>query len=163
RTFRPTQLGKYVVDGLVKSELDFMDPAFTSSMEEELDEVEQGSVERETLLSRFYKRFRTQLDKSKKSARWTPEPQPTGEICDICGPKGSGVAADSEDGKVDPALRKLPPGEMMKRWSKNGWFLGCSNYPKCKNTRDLGPDGNGAAPPRETNIVCDKCGKNMNI
>jgi DNA topoisomerase-1 len=55
---------------------------------------------------------------------------------------------------------------MMKRWSKNGWFLGCANYPKCKNTRDLGPDGNGplAGPPvRETGILCDKCDKPMVI
>jgi len=52
---------------------------------------------------------------------------------------------------------------MMKRWSKNGWFAGCSNYPKCKNTRDMGPDGNGAPPPRETDIDCDKCGKKMAI
>jgi DNA topoisomerase-1 len=51
----------------------------------------------------------------------------------------------------------------MKRWSKNGWFLGCSNYPKCKNTRDMGADGNGAPPPRETDIACDKCGKPMHI
>ena len=27
--FQPTTLGKFVVDGLVRSELDFMDPAFT--------------------------------------------------------------------------------------------------------------------------------------
>ncbi len=152
RSFRPSTLGKYVVDGLVNAHLDFMDPAFTSSMEQELDEVEAGTVERTTLLSRFYKRFRDQLDLGKKSKRWNPEPEPTGEICDVCGPK-------SEDAK----LKALAPGEMMKRWSKNGWFLGCSNYPKCKNTRDLGPDGKGAAPARESGVNCDKCGKPMNI
>ncbi len=152
RSFRPSTLGKYVVDGLVGSHLDFMDPAFTSSMEQELDEVEAGTVERTTLLSRFYKRFREQLDAGKKGKRWNPEPTPTGEICTQCGPS-------SEDAK----LRALEPGEMMKRWSKNGWFLGCSNYPKCKNTRDLGPDGKGAQPARETGIDCDKCSKPMII
>src|SRR6185503_5199112 len=45
--FKPTTLGTYVVDGLVKSQLDFMDPTFTSHMEEELDEVEAGNEERE--------------------------------------------------------------------------------------------------------------------
>jgi DNA topoisomerase-1 len=144
RQFRPTLLGKFVVDGLVASQLDFMDPAFTSEMEEELDKVEDGAEDRVALLKRFYKRFKGQLDKSKKGKRWNPEPKPTGEKCDACPPG-------------------LEPGEMMKRWSKNGWFLGCSNYPKCKNTRDLGPDGNGAAPPRETGILCDKCGKPMVI
>ncbi len=154
RYFRPTLLGKMVVDGLLQSQLEFMDPAFTSSMEEELDEVEAGNEERVTLLSRFYKKFRQQLDKSKKGKRWNPEPEPLGEKCEVCGPKGNGE---------DEKLKKLEPGEMMKRWSKNGWFAGCSNYPKCKNTRDMGPDGTGAPPPRETDIDCDKCGKKMAI
>ena len=136
--FQPTLLGKFVVDGLVKSELDFMDPAFTSKMEEELDEVEAGKEKRVDLLKRFYKRFRAQLDLSKKLKRWNPEPEPTDEKCDLDG------------------------GVMLKRWSKNGWFLGCANYPECKNTRDLGQDGKGAVH-RPTGIDCDKCGKAMNI
>ena len=140
--FKPTTLGKYVVDGLIQSELDFMDPAFTSQMEEQLDGVEAGEEDRVTLLSRFYKRFREQLEKSKKGKRWNPEPTPTGEKCETCG-----------------------EGEMMKRWSKNGWFLGCSNYPKCKTTRDLGPDGTGAGASqmRDAGVACDKCGKPMVI
>jgi DNA topoisomerase-1 len=143
RAFRPTTLGKFVVDGLVASELDFMDPAFTSRMEEELDAVEAGREDRVDLLSRFYKGFRTQLDKGKKGKRWNPEPTATDEVCEVCGTP-----------------------HMNKRWSKNGWFLGCADYPKCKNTRDLGPDGNGplaGTPPRETGIICDKCGKGMVI
>jgi DNA topoisomerase-1 len=152
RAFRPTNLGKMVVDGLISAKLDFMDPAFTSSMEEELDQVEAGKEDRVKLLSRFYKRFRGQLDLSKKGKRWVPDPAPTGEMCDQCGPTGA-----------NDELHELKQGEMMKRWSKNGWFLGCSNYPKCKNTRDLGADGNGAPPPRETDFVCDKCTKPMII
>ncbi|MBL8608133.1 MAG: type I DNA topoisomerase [Myxococcales bacterium] len=150
--FKPTLLGKFVVDGLVGSKLDFMDPMFTSSMEQQLDEVENGKEDRLTLLGRFYERFQSQLASVQKGQRWNPPPEPTGEICTACGPSGS-----------DEKLRALPPGEMSKRWSKNGFFLGCSNYPKCKNTRDLGPDGNGAPPPRETDIMCDKCGKPMSI
>ena len=140
--FKPSTLGKFVVDGLVQSSLDFMDPNFTAKMEEELDEVEAGKLKRVELLSRFYKRFKTQLDAGKKQKRWTPEPEDTGVGCTECG-----------------------AGKMMKRWSKNGWFLGCSNYPKCKNTQDLGPtgDGSGVAAPRETSEVCDKCGKPMVI
>ncbi len=136
--FRPTTLGKFIVDGLVKSELDFMNPEFTSKMEEELDEVEAGKEERIDLLKRFYKRFRTQLEAGKKLKRWNPEPEPTDEKCDLDG------------------------GVMLKRWSKNGWFLGCANYPECKNTRDLGQDGKPTQP-RETGISCDKCGKPMVI
>jgi DNA topoisomerase-1 len=136
--FRPSLLGKFVVDGLVRSELDFMDPAFTSKMEEELDEVEAGNEDRVDLLKRFHKRFRAQLEESKKGKRWNPEPEPTTEKCELCG------------------------GMMLKRWSRNGWFLGCSNYPECKSTRDLGADG-VPTQPRDTGIICDKCGKSMVI
>jgi len=152
RSFRPTLLGRMVVEGLLRSELEFMDPTFTSSMEQELDEVEAGNEERTVLLARFYKKFREQLDRGKKGKRWNPEPEPLGELCDACGPNGS-----------DEKLRALPQGELSKRWSKNGWFAGCSNYPKCKNTRDMGSDGSGAPPPRETDIDCEKCGKKMAI
>ena len=156
RSFRPTLLGKMVVDGLLRSTLEFMDPTFTSSMEQELDEVEAGNEERTVLLSRFYKKFREQLEKGKKLKRWNPEPVlMEGEFCDACGP-------DAPEG-TDEKLRALPRGSMSKRWSKNGWFAGCSNYPKCKATRDMGADGNGAAAPRETDFDCDKCGKKMSL
>ncbi|MBI5536666.1 MAG: type I DNA topoisomerase [Deltaproteobacteria bacterium] len=137
-SFAPTQLGRMVVGGLVQSELDFMDPGFTAKMEEELDEVEAGREDRVVLLKRFYKRFRQQLDVAKKHKRWAPEPEPTEHKCEECG------------------------GVLLKRWSKNGYFLGCTNYPTCKFTRDLS-NGGVPQPVRETDVVCDKCGKPMVI
>ncbi len=137
--FKPTQLGTIVVKGLVQNDLDFMDPGFTAKLEEQLDEVEAGREERVVLLKRFYTRFKTQLDAAKKRARWTPEPEETAFKCEECG------------------------STLLKRWSKNGWFLGCSGYPKCKFTRDLNPDNQPQNSVRETDIVCDKCSKPMVI
>ncbi len=137
--FQPTLLGKFVVDGLVRSNLDFMDPNFTAEMEEELDQVGAGSLMRVQLLKRFYKRFREQLEKSKKLASWKPEPEKTDLTCEECG-----------------------KGKMLKKWGKNGWFLSCERYPECKGTKDLSENGVPAAV-RETDIVCDKCGKPMVI
>ena len=134
-----TELGKIVVDGLVSTDLDFMDPSFTAKMEEDLDEVEAGKLGRVALLGRFYKRFKEVLDTAKKQKRWAPEPERTEFTCEECG------------------------GTMLKRWSKNGWFLGCENYPKCKFTQDLGKDGAAPAQPRVTDIACEKCGKPMVI
>ncbi|MBK9266448.1 MAG: type I DNA topoisomerase [Polyangiaceae bacterium] len=136
--FQPTMLGKFVVDGLVRSNLDFMDPNFTAQMEEELDEVGTGNLKREALLKRFYKRFREQLDKSKKLASWKPPSEKTDIVCEECG-----------------------DGFMVKKWGKNGWFLSCERYPKCKGTRDLGVDGTSAASVRETDIHCNECDKLM--
>ncbi len=137
--FQPTLLGKFVVDGLVRSNLDFMDPGFTAQMEEELDEVGAGALKRVQLLKRFYKRFREQLDKSKKLAAWKPAPEKTDIPCEECG-----------------------VGMMLKKWGKNGWFLSCERYPECKGTKDLAENG-AAAAVRETDIACDKCGKPMVI
>jgi DNA topoisomerase-1 len=133
---KPSELGRVVIDGLMKSNLDIIDPGFTAKMEEELDEVEAGKNNRVALLRKFYTRFREQLDSSKKAARWNPEPVDTGVPCEVCN-----------------------QGTMFKRWSKNGWFLGCSNYPKCKNTRNLDANGEATEPvqARETVITCEKC------
>jgi DNA topoisomerase I len=142
RTFKPTELGKMIVDGLLEAALDFMDPDFTAKMEEDLDLVESGKLPREKLLSSFYKRFKMQLDKAKKLKRWTPEPSPSSEVCTLCGKP------------------------MLKRWSKRGWFLGCSGYPKCKGTLPLELDANGVlvqAQPVLTSYLCDKCGRPMAI
>ncbi len=142
RTFKATELGKMVVDGLVQAALDFMDPEFTAKMEEELDLVEAGKVPRAKLLQNFYKRFKAQLELAKKLKRWTPEPEPSEVSCDICGKP------------------------MLKRWSKRGWFLGCSGYPKCKGIKSLAVGADGQLEEAKqvvTDWKCDVCGKPMAI
>ena len=134
-----TELGKMVVDGLVSTELDFMDPGFTAKMEEELDAVGAGKLERVALLKRFYGRFSQTLTKAKKAARWAPEPEPTDFKCSECGSR------------------------MLKRWSRNGWFLGCERYPACKHTQNLDKEGKEPEKPQLTDYKCDKCGKPMTI
>ena len=133
---KATDLGKVVVDGLVATSLDFIEPSFTAKMEEDLDEVEAGKLKRVSLLERFYDRFRATLETAKKQKRWTPEPIATGESCPKCGEA------------------------LHRRWSKNGWFIGCSGYPKCKFTQSLNEAG-GVSEPKPTEHVCDKCGKYM--
>jgi DNA topoisomerase I len=135
---KASDLGKIVVDGLIGSSFDFMDPDFTAKMEEELDEVEAGKLERVALLDRFYKRFTGRLDAAKKRDRWAPDPERTDFKCDDCG------------------------SSMLKRWSKNGWFLGCEAYPKCKFTQDLDEHGKPAKP-KLTDYKCDACERPMVI
>jgi DNA topoisomerase-1 len=134
-----TDLGKMVVDGLVSTELDFMDPGFTAKMEEDLDAVGAGKLDRVDLLKRFYGRFSKTLAKAKKAARWAPAPEATPFKCTEC---GSG---------------------MLKRWSRNGWFLGCEKYPVCKHTQNLDKEGREPEKPQLTKYKCDKCGKPMSI
>jgi DNA topoisomerase-1 len=135
---KATDLGKVIIAGLIGTSLDFMEPSFTAKMEEDLDAVAAGKLERVKLLERFYGKFRETLEKAKKEKRWTPEPKMLGEACPECG-KG-----------------------LYERWSKNGWFVGCEGYPKCKFTRSLGDDGQPAEV-RMTDHKCEQCGKPMVI
>jgi DNA topoisomerase-1 len=138
---KASDLGKTVVDGLVATKLDFMDPSFTASMEEELDDVQAGKLQRVKLLERFYGRFRQVLEVAKKNKRWAPEPEKTDFPCPETGDQGH---------------------KLLKRWSKNGFFLGCEDYPQCKYTRDFGTDGT-PVPVKLTDYDCEKCGKKMII
>lgn len=51
------------------------------------------------------------------------------------GNKSSGSAAGHQDG---PTCPQCNVGKMVERNGRNGKFLGCSNYPKCKNTGNIG-------------------------
>jgi DNA topoisomerase-1 len=61
--------------GSSKSKLDFMDPAFTSGMEEQLDAGRGRDEDRVALLSRFYKRFRgAARPRRRRASAGTPSP-----------------------------------------------------------------------------------------
>ena len=51
-----------------------------------------------------------------------------------------GEGEDGDDGgdrrpQLTDYKCELCGSQMMKRWGRNGWFLGCSTFPKCKFTR----------------------------
>ena len=168
---KATDLGKLVVDGLVSTELDFMDPSFTAKMEEDLDEVEGGKLERVELLTRFYERFRKTLERAKKQKRWTPQPEPTEHKCAECGGVCSSAGARTAGSWAASATRTAStraisartataPAElratdikcdkcgrtMVIRTGRYGEFLSCSGYPECKNAK-----------PVPLGVPCPKC------
>ena len=56
-----------VVTGLMKDKFqDIVDPTFTAQMEEELDKVEEGSVDWKKVLSAFYDDFEAELHKAEQ-------------------------------------------------------------------------------------------------
>ena len=112
-----------------------------SKMEEELDEVEAGKEKRVDLLKRFYKRFREQLDKSKKLQALEPR-----------------ARADRRE------VRACDGGVMLKRWSQERLVPRLRELPRVQeHARPRRRTATPHAVPRETGIVCDKCGKPMVI
>ncbi|MEO5355735.1 MAG: type I DNA topoisomerase [Nitrospirae bacterium YQR-1] len=139
--FKPTELGKVVNDLLVERFPELIDITFTAKMEDDLDKVEEGSIRWNALIEDFYPPFKKELDDASSAKdRVKPEDIPTDIVCDKCSMA------------------------MVKKWSKNGWFLACSGYPKCKNTMPLEDGQNGAnAHVEQTDEICDKCSAPMVI
>ncbi|NLL83315.1 MAG: type I DNA topoisomerase [Lentisphaerae bacterium] len=66
RTLIPSELGLQVSDLLVAQLNDLFDVGFTASMEESLDQVEEGNVQWNEMMQGFYTRFRRWLDNARE-------------------------------------------------------------------------------------------------
>jgi DNA topoisomerase-1 len=144
RRFSPTDLGILVNDLLVKHFPKIMDVEFTAGMEQQLDQVEEGSREWLQLLKDFYGPFRDTLDKARTEMESVKKSTiPTDIPCQQC------------------------DGTMVIRWGRNGEFLACENFPSCKHTRDFRKDEEGKVvpidrdEPEDSGEKCEKCGRPM--
>jgi DNA topoisomerase-1 len=137
----PTELGEITTDQLVKHFTKLLDVQFTAQMEELLDEIEEGKVEWHEMLRTFYDDFEPTLKAAGENMEDVrPKPIETDIPCALCGNK------------------------MMIRKGRNGDFLACSTYPKCKNTQNFRRDEEGkvhVVEKEETGLVCEKCGQPM--
>jgi DNA topoisomerase-1 len=140
----PTELGVVVNGLLVKSFPEIVSSDFTALMEEQLDEVEVGAVDWVKLLRDFYEPFEQDLARAKVEMRdLKREEEPTLEVCEKCGKP------------------------MVIKWGRNGYFLACSGFPECRNTKEYtrNPDGTLTVQPatRPSDQICPTCGSPMVI
>lgn len=142
----PTETGKTVNDFLLKGFPELINVDFTSQLEEQLDEVEEGNKQWVAAVRDFYAPFTREMERAKTipGPKDIVEP-PTNIPCEKC-------------------------GRMMEiKWGRNGKFLACPAYkddPPCKNTQNFEklPDGTIKIVPKQeltTDQICDKCGSPM--
>ncbi len=135
RRLHPEPVAEIVIDLLVTHFGDYVDPAFTARMEEELDEIARGEREWVPLLRAFYGPLRDRVDEKRKELRrkdFTTEE--TDEVCSEGHP-------------------------MVIRLGRNGRFLACSLFPEHKESRPLPGD---EAPPQEgEGEPCPTCGEGV--
>ena len=146
--FYPTEIGVVVCDLLVKNFPYIFDVAYTARLEEELDEIEEGTEKWTVLLNGFYDHFEDELkDAGAKMEDIKRMEKPTDEKCDLCG------------------------SPLLLKWGKFGSFYACSAYNKkdkssCTFTKENTagkpemntPEGQEAAEQEE---YCDNCGRVM--
>jgi DNA topoisomerase-1 len=143
KVFKATELGFLVTDWLVEGFPREMDVAFTAGMEEQLDEIEEGTAQWQEVLKRFWSTFEKDLEEAKKKPGKKGQAEPTDITCEKCGQH-----------------------KMVIKWGRMGEFLACPGYPECRNTMNFrrGEDGS-IVPEKEEEVQvdekCPKCGAAM--
>ncbi|MFA4843037.1 MAG: type I DNA topoisomerase [Candidatus Omnitrophota bacterium] len=155
--FNPTELGFKVCEMLVEYFPKIMDVKFTALLEEALDGIEEGKVDKIKVLNDFYPSFKESLDFAQGHIK--KEVVTTDEICQNCGRpmiikwgrKGkflscSGYPECKYSKSITSGVKCPEPncgGELIERRSRRGFFFGCSNFPKCRFTSRTLPEPKG--------------------
>ena len=111
----PTALGKMICNILVESFPDIINETFTADMENKLDLVEEDKYEWPDMMKEFYYPFKEHVDElmtNLESYKGSLDEQ-TDQVCDLCGKP------------------------MVKKLGRFGYFLACSGFPECHNTRSI--------------------------
>ncbi len=141
RRLYATTLGIAVNKILAEHFYDVINTKFTAEMEEELDTIANGESTYKKVLDDFFIPFNKDLLEAEASAPNIKKELTikTDIVCPECG---------AETGAV-----------MIKKWGRNGQFLTCERYPKCKATQSV--EEHPSEPKVAGNIKCDLCGADM--
>ncbi len=116
RQLIPTELGMLVNKLLSSNFPELINEKFTAEMEEKLDKIAQAELDWIRMLKQFYPEFRQSINKAMKNIKAIDDykkGEATEERCEKCG------------------------APMVKKLGRFGYFLACSNFPKCRNTKPL--------------------------
>ncbi len=137
KKFQATDLGEIVTDKLNEYFPKIMDVAFTRYMEEQLDKIEEQHLDWLGVLKEFYGPFKQSLDTATRQMKHAKaEVTPSEYKCPKCGEK------------------------LVYRFGKNGRFLSCSTYPKCKFACPCDREGK-MIEEKLSEHKCPVCGKAM--
>jgi DNA topoisomerase-1 len=103
---------------------------FTAGLEEKLDRISNHELDWKEVLRDFWKDFSAALDGTKELR--------TGQVLealnDLLGPH---IFPDKGDGSNPRTCPTCGTGQLSLKLGKFGAFIGCSNYPECRYTRQL--------------------------
>lgn len=111
----PTQLGKMIAKILVESFPEVINEQFTAEVENTLDKVEADELVWNDMIGDFFGPFKKRVDEvmdTTESIKGFLDEE-TDKVCDLCG---------------KPMIKKL---------GRFGFFLACSGFPECHNTKSI--------------------------
>ena len=124
---------------------------FTADLEQKLDLISDGKLEWKDVLRDFWTQFIGAVDETKE-LRVTDVLEALNEQL------GPHIFPDKGDGADPRACPTCGAGRLSLKTGKFGAFIGCSNYPECRYTRQLVvPEGEeaSATPPEGRNLGKD--------
>ncbi|MBQ1537534.1 MAG: type I DNA topoisomerase, partial [Ruminococcus sp.] len=131
KSLKPTSLGE-VTNQLMSEHFDkIVDVKFTANMEDDLDKVENGTMQWTDTLRSFYAEFENELENAEsdmEGKRVKVPDEETDQVCDECG---------------KPMVIKI---------GRYGKFMACTGFPECRFTKPI---------MHETGADCPYCGKKV--
>ena len=115
RQLMPTVLGKMISKILVESFPEVINEQFTADIENKLDEVAQGKIVWNDMIGDFYGPFKKRVDEVESSTKSV-----------------KGFLDEETDMKCEKCGKP-----MVKKLGRFGFFLACSGFPECHNTKSI--------------------------
>ena len=128
--FYPEDKGRLVTAFLEKFFARYVEFDFTAALEGRLDQVSAGDLNWKVLLRDFWTEFKAAIE-------GTAELRITHVLDALNEALGPHIFPDKGDGSDPRTCPSCNEGKLSIRLSKNGAFIGCSNYPECRFTRPV--------------------------
>jgi len=135
RKLIPEAKGRLVTAFLESFFLRYVEYDFTAALEEKLDEISDGRLPWKDVLRDFWREFSGSVEGIKELRVTDVLEALNEELAPLVFPA-------REDGSEPRSCPKCGEGQLSLKLGRYGAFVGCSNYPECGFTRQLG-DGNG--------------------
>ncbi|GAB7126265.1 type I DNA topoisomerase [Amantichitinum ursilacus] len=179
KRFIPTDTGEVVNKFLTDHFTQYVDYNFTARLEDQLDEISNGTRQWIPVLDEFWTRFHQQVEEKQGLSRKEVTQEELDEACPKCGNKLAirlgkrgrfigcttypecdytrNLNEDADTAPTEPEVvegRVCPEdgGTLIIKTGRYGKFIGCANYPKCKHIEPL-------EKPKDTGVECPVCNK----
>jgi DNA topoisomerase-1 len=133
KRFHPEERGRIVTSFMENFFKQYVEYDFTADLENQLDEIADGKVGWQETLEAFWKAFSAKTGEVGQLR--------TSEVLDVLNKELEAyLFPPREDGKDRRLCPSCNEGMLSLKPGKFGFFIGCSNYPECKYTRQLTQD-----------------------
>ncbi len=130
RAFHAEERGRIVNAFLVNFFRRYVEYDFTADLEEKLDEISAGDIDWKVVMKTFWDVFAATVEGVK--------PLKQSEVIDkVEEALAAHIFPPGQEGADPRVCKTCGNGRLSLKMGKFGAFIGCSNYPECKFTREL--------------------------